>query len=270
MKTVLSTEKKRILSTQDYSIFNLNETLSISKKHLERIKDSITKKNLCPDYPILVSDTYDILEGKYRFLACYELQLPIYYKIAEVTTMRDAIKLKQISRKTPVSEIVEMYKEIPSYGNILEICKEYEDKITIKWLLRVIQGASYTRIGDDFYSGEMSDWSIVGVRSRLDRVFYIMDYLGHPYFYDCLKACESTFGFLEYENKYSPLQMRHFKKYYSHKAEKSNGTSYQHLDWWIADFNGILKGDFWGLTEAELSVIGVKPKVFYNEEEIES
>lgn len=264
MKNVITTEKTRVLSTLDYSIFNLNESLSISKKHLTRIKNSIYSKNLCPDYPILVSEGYDILEGKYRFLACYQLQLPIYYKIAEVTTLRDAIHLKHITRKTPTMEVIEIYKENPNYGNLIEMFREYQDdKLTIKTILRIIRWDNTTNPFESFYSGNLRDWSIDEFKSRVEWVKEVMDYLNHPYFYDTLKGCIKRFGKCANDNQYSHLQMHYFKKFFEYRnKDKVPFARYQSLMHEIWIFDEFLRGstDRFYITDGVLSAMGIKMK----------
>ncbi len=205
-KVVLSTEKTRILNTKEYALFTLNDTLSISTKHLNKIKDSISEKNLCKDYPILVNDKYEVLEGKYRFLACYDLRLPIFYKISEVTTFNDAIALKHINRKVPFEDIINVYRNNPNYGNLLEMFREYDEVISLKHILQTIQW-DFKRLDSDFYSGKLKDWSVESFREKADRVLYIMKFFEVKHYKDALGACIKYFGITDSTNKFSQYQM---------------------------------------------------------------
>jgi hypothetical protein len=180
---VKETEKSRVLCTKDFSLFEFPE-VQISKKHLEFVKQSLLDKNLMPDFPILVDDQYKILDGKYKFLACYELKLPIYYKVAEVTTFEDAMRIKEISLKTPLSQIIQLYKDREAYSNVIFIKQHFKNLFRYKDILCLIESAvkssgktsSFTIL--DRYkiaSGRVSDFDTEDVIAKLVKAKYIMD-----------------------------------------------------------------------------------------------
>jgi hypothetical protein len=176
---VKESEKSRILQTRDFSLFEFPD-VKISKKHLEWVKESILDKNLLPDYPILVDDQYNILDGKYKFLACYELKIPIHYKIAEVTTLMDAIRIKEIFKGTPLNQIIEYYKEIEAYGNLPYLMSLLpEEHRHYKWVLKCIDGATkgWNNRVDRYIiaSGKLPSYKLSEIEKRITAMNYIVD-----------------------------------------------------------------------------------------------
>lgn len=77
-------------STKDYSKFKISpENREVNEYHLRRIIRAIREKNLLPDFPILVTNDMTIIDGQHRYLAAYELGVPIYYRFAEKTEWGD-------------------------------------------------------------------------------------------------------------------------------------------------------------------------------------
>lgn len=194
MKPILSTEKTRILKTTDLSIFSLQEHLSISRRHLAKVKSAIVEKNLTPDYPILVDEQYNILEGKYRFLSCYELKLPIFYKVAEVTTLADAIAAKHINRKTPLPEVIETYKANCNYGNIIEMYRDLDGSLSYREILDTINWSPKRYDKQAFYTGKFPEWDIDSFKKKIARVKYIMELFNVSSYTYALTACIDLLG----------------------------------------------------------------------------
>lgn len=95
--TIRPTEFNRVLKTNDYSLFTYPSDIRFSQEKLKIIIGEIALKNLSPDLPIIVDSNYIILDGKYRFEASKALNLPIFYKVAEVGTRIDFMKAKSNS-----------------------------------------------------------------------------------------------------------------------------------------------------------------------------
>lgn len=173
---VKPSEKSRILETKDYSLFNLPDH-KVSKRHLGIIKESITQKNLSKDYPILVDDDYNIIEGKYRFLALYESGLPINYKVAEVTDIRDAIRIKWIHKNMPLEDVIKVYSSIKSYNDLLLLKDEFPD-MSFRIILMVTEACNYHYWGIDrkkFDSGQMPEFDFNVAKDQLFKVKYMSD-----------------------------------------------------------------------------------------------
>ena len=170
---VKNSEKSRILETKDYSIFNLRKT-KISKKHLNNVKESIICKNLNVDYPILVDEEYNIIDGKYRFLALYELKEKIKYKVAEVTTFEDVIRNKGLTKNASYEEIIDCYSDLEQYNMVIVLSERYN--ITNREVLLEIDEIKlgYNKINKRvIQSGLMPVWDYSFVEGKIRDILKI-------------------------------------------------------------------------------------------------
>ena len=95
-----------VKETMDYGIFKtVSGNRNISEFHIELLKRSIKKRNLTKDFPILVNSNFEILDGQHRYEALSNLGLPIYYRIAEVTTVQDIAIVNTISKKWTLADL---------------------------------------------------------------------------------------------------------------------------------------------------------------------
>lgn len=155
--------------------------VKISKKHLVWIKESLLEKNLLPDYPILVDDKYQILDGKYKFLACYDLGLPVHYKVAEVTGLLDALRVKQICKTSTLKEIIEAYKHVEQYSNLIYL-RDHFGGIHYSTILKFVDGCEYKKVDGTaicinkyiLASGKLPEFNVSLVEKRITTFNYVM------------------------------------------------------------------------------------------------
>jgi len=180
---VKPSEKSRILETKDYSLFNLKD-FKVSKKFLNVVKESIDEKNLSKDYPILVDNNYNILDGKYRFLALYELGLAINYKIAEITTIEDAIRVKHIHKNIPLHEVIKLYSSLKNYNDLILLKDQFGFDYRIIVLAAQDQNSnSFNRIDRKVFNSGKFSFEFEATRSILTRVEFISNEFKWPPFY---------------------------------------------------------------------------------------
>lgn len=68
----------QVYQTRDYTKFrNLHGNRIIRLAHVKRLTESFSDKQLI--CPIIVNDSYEIIDGQHRFMVCKELDLPIHY-----------------------------------------------------------------------------------------------------------------------------------------------------------------------------------------------
>lgn len=130
MKAIAS-EINRVLSTQDYSIFKVDDRFRFSESKLKIIIGEMAFKNLSKDLPIIVDENYNVLDGKYRLEAAKKLALPVHYKVAEVSNMLDLMKAKNVSFKPTNYDFIIYHQDKIAYRKLLDWAKalpySYED-----------------------------------------------------------------------------------------------------------------------------------------------
>lgn len=95
--------RTEVYETKDYDLFISEKTnRSISREHVIKLSNSIKQKNLLKDQPILVSKKingkYFVIDGQHRLKSCVDLNIPVWYKIAEEATTED-VKILNITAK---------------------------------------------------------------------------------------------------------------------------------------------------------------------------
>ncbi len=88
-----------ILVTKDYGKFKtLPGNRFVDKAHVKFMRSRIEKQNLNPQFPILVNEDLEIIDGQHRLRALEELKLPVYYEIREGLTIDSTIQLNSGTR----------------------------------------------------------------------------------------------------------------------------------------------------------------------------
>lgn len=148
------TERSRILNTRDYSLFKMTEMFRIRKLHLHNLIEGMKDKNLSKDLPIIIDADYNILDGKYRFLANKALGEDIYYKVAEAGNYMDFMIAKDVSLKLVAKDYAILHANNINYRKLLEAC----DRVPFSFdnILNQIVGINYRshKIYRAFKNGE--------------------------------------------------------------------------------------------------------------------
>lgn len=87
--------------------------------------NSIKKKNLLKDNPILVTPRMQVLDGQHRLHFARMEKVSIYYKIADVTDIED-IGLLQNQRPWQISDYANFYNKNENYDFVQEISDKYD------------------------------------------------------------------------------------------------------------------------------------------------
>lgn len=88
-----------VKTTTNYNMFKiLPGNRKTGRRYVERLKVSLSEKNLLDFRPILVNKNYEIIDGQNRKIAAQELGLPIPYIIADNLDLTDVQRLNQNSK----------------------------------------------------------------------------------------------------------------------------------------------------------------------------
>ena len=93
----------KVYSTNNYEKFNTflgNRSLESvkSRHHIEKLMDSM-KKNYLPQ-PIIIDDTYAVLDGQHRLIAAKNLKLPVYFiKLQSPVSVADIQRINNVTNK---------------------------------------------------------------------------------------------------------------------------------------------------------------------------
>lgn len=78
--------------TTNYDIFRFDpQNRPIDRDHLQKLYDSIVKRNLLREFPILVDENLTVIDGQHRLKAASEIGVPIYYIVSQRISMDDIV-----------------------------------------------------------------------------------------------------------------------------------------------------------------------------------
>ena len=98
------------MKSDDYALFEMSDkNRKVSKKQVEKIKDSIKSIGYINQAPILVDETLTIIDWQHRFQACKDLDLPIYYQILKWDTDKIMVNLNASQKNWGLPDYVNHY-----------------------------------------------------------------------------------------------------------------------------------------------------------------
>ena len=113
--------------SNDYNKFHfLTQNRDLNRRHINRLKESITKNGYLQSNPIIVDEDFNIIDGQHRFVACKEAGLPIYYEV--IDNSEDLIiDLNTTQKKWNMGDYINYYanKGNGHYQRIKQINKKY-------------------------------------------------------------------------------------------------------------------------------------------------
>lgn len=156
------------------------------------VGNSILKKNLLLDNPILVTSFMEVLDGQHRLAYARENQIPIYYKIAQVTT-REHIALLQNASPWRLANHQNFHKNNEDYAFVEEIVEKY--KLSMYFVIGCCDPANGS--SERFKNGDFvvkSEKDLLAAKfAELDQLLGICKFL--------LKTCDQNKLFVN--NKFS-------------------------------------------------------------------
>jgi hypothetical protein len=131
-----------IKSTRNYSIFKKKQdNREIDRALVNRLKVSMSKRNLLHLEPIIVNDDMEIIDGQHRFESAKELGLEISYQIETNLDGEDMILLQ--THKSWGTEDYFNYYCKNNYPEYLKLKKFRADQgISVSLAVRILRGTS--------------------------------------------------------------------------------------------------------------------------------
>ena len=116
--------------TTDYGQFKfLLANREQNRGHIETLKTAFEEiGNLTRVQPILVNDNFEIIDGQHRFIACKELDLPIYYTVVPGLGVPEARSMNILHRNWDNNDYAKSYAETgnTNYKIYLKLRQDYE------------------------------------------------------------------------------------------------------------------------------------------------
>lgn len=116
------------METKNYNLFSYTQNnRKINGGLVNRIIDSINQIGYVKARPIIVDESFKIIDGQHRFEACKQLGLPIYYEITNIDGNRAMILLNKTQLIWRLQEYIEHWsiEGIDCYVKLVEFEQQY-------------------------------------------------------------------------------------------------------------------------------------------------
>lgn len=102
---------KSIFQTKDYNQFVIvDKNRDLSKKHVNKLVNSIKKYGYKKSCPILVNDKLEVIDGQHRIEACKILNIPVLYTIEDLS-IKDISTLNSCARNWKMNDYVKFHSD---------------------------------------------------------------------------------------------------------------------------------------------------------------
>jgi hypothetical protein len=147
-----------VQQTLDYTMFKfIDLNREIDPKHVAAIKKVTSVKDLGIDNPIMIDKDGNVLDGQHTLTARKELGLPIYYFVAQKTTIEDIAMLNTFRKKWKATD--HLHKNVMAhhdqYKRFQEFFVEHQFK-TLTAAQSILTRGGATCHNKDFSAGTLT------------------------------------------------------------------------------------------------------------------
>lgn len=178
-----NTIRSVIVQTKDYSKFNeLEGNRAVDLKHVKRIQaNMLNVGNLTSEFPIVVNENLEVIDGQHRLAALRELGWPVFYRIQEGLSLATVRGINQAGQNWSWRDYASSFAKQgkANYQVFLDLSEKYSQGygvISIYLGMPKISGNSRTHI---FNQGELKIVDIAKTRKLLDQYQEVSTMLGH-------------------------------------------------------------------------------------------
>jgi hypothetical protein len=150
-------EKKyaEIEETMDYDVFQKHEAnRGYDEKHVKKLMESISDRNLLRSHPIVVDKNFIIIDGQHRKEAARRLGIPITYIIDEETEIQDVIPCNTKVKTWTIVDFLNYYvqQKFPEYELLNEFVNQNRMQLNIA--LQLLNGSKSASFFNEFKEGK--------------------------------------------------------------------------------------------------------------------
>lgn len=175
---VVTTSIKR---TKDHNIFKkLSGNREADPKHVKRIiRNMLQVGNLTGEFPIVVNENMEVIDGQHRLEACRELNWPIYYRIQEGLNLDTVRGINQAAQNWSWKDYAHSFASQgkTAYQQFLDLADVYKHQFGIIALYWGLKSDNYKL--SSFKSGDLEQIHLGTTRKLLNQLKEVSDALNH-------------------------------------------------------------------------------------------
>lgn len=133
---LIKTEK----NYEKFSLINWNR--DVNKGNVRKLVEENNKEFKMHLFPILIDNKFKIIDGQHRYMACLELDCPIYY--IETGAAQDYYEeIRSVNSAGRRHTLADMYNMLLKKGDdeavrVMEICNSFDKTFSVTAVLRVL------------------------------------------------------------------------------------------------------------------------------------
>lgn len=166
-----------VQQSRDYDQFSfMNTNRETARGHIELLKTAYEEVgNLTKVQPILVNEKLEIIDGQHRFIACKELEEPIYFTVVPGLGVNEARSMNILHRNWQTEDYALSYAKSgnKNYQKYLDLKEDYGISHSI--LILYIHGVANKGMHKAFREGNLKIKDEAEIRSRLDKLADVME-----------------------------------------------------------------------------------------------
>lgn len=116
-------KNKLKMKTKNYNLFSFKkENRGISRQKISQLKENFLKFGYDENYPVLIDESFLIIDGQHRFTACKELNLEVIYAFSKNNTNEYMRSLNIVSSAWELADYIRSYasEKRECYSKLLE------------------------------------------------------------------------------------------------------------------------------------------------------
>jgi hypothetical protein len=128
------------------------------KYHLTKLVEAIEHKNLLAEFPIVINEHFEVIDGQHRLLAAAQLGLLVYYQTVKGLTLENVMTINTTSKSWSVKDFVLSHIELgnPNYAELLAFSEEYGLSLSTSAALLAGLGASGGNVSTAIRTGKFT------------------------------------------------------------------------------------------------------------------
>lgn len=123
------TDTDKVLQTREYDKFKeLSGNRPVDEHHVSRIKRSMLDNgNLTQNFPLVVNESMEIIDGQHRLAALRELEWPVFYKVQKGLNLTTVRAINQAMKNWSWKDYAQSYASMGAieYQNILKLYETF-------------------------------------------------------------------------------------------------------------------------------------------------
>lgn len=148
--------KTQIQETREYDKFSFQKgNREIKNKHVADLTVSVSKRNMLPNYPILVNEKFEIIDGQHRFMVSKNGGYPVYYTVIPDATLEETAMANVTVKAWQLGNYVEMYaaQGKPHYVWLLQAMRD--NGLAATCIMMLARGNQRDAFGAHIKSGNL-------------------------------------------------------------------------------------------------------------------